>query len=187
MNALSPTDHAVILCVGRHRALRQKKKNFGGNITIQGITLLCISDIMKITSPLITHARFRLLLLLLLCVGYSRGMPHVLRFGKTLFHSSTLRCRSLECFNVFSLTSMQLCDLIPDIVVVLFSLLPKRVADTDYNRLVVTLFFSYECVTGFFSPHTPFLLLLAYLPLLVRDSVAHFSGIHEKANFQKLV
>ncbi|XP_030636960.1 glutamate receptor ionotropic, kainate 2 [Chanos chanos] len=40
---------------------------------------------MKITSPLITNARFRctvrLLLLLLLCVGYSRGMPHVLRFG----------------------------------------------------------------------------------------------------------
>ncbi|KAM9405263.1 LOW QUALITY PROTEIN: glutamate receptor ionotropic, kainate 2 [Salvelinus alpinus] len=40
---------------------------------------------MKITSPLISKARFRctvrLLLLLLLCVGYSRGMPHVLRFG----------------------------------------------------------------------------------------------------------
>ncbi|XP_051999890.1 glutamate receptor ionotropic, kainate 2 isoform X2 [Xyrauchen texanus] len=42
----------------------------------------CITDIMKICSPLTTHDRSKLvMLLILLCVGYSHGMPHVLRFG----------------------------------------------------------------------------------------------------------
>ncbi|KAK1171148.1 glutamate receptor ionotropic, kainate 2-like [Acipenser oxyrinchus oxyrinchus] len=40
---------------------------------------------MKITSPILTNLIFRRLirlhLLILLCVGYSHGMPHVLRFG----------------------------------------------------------------------------------------------------------
>ncbi|XP_073703977.1 glutamate receptor ionotropic, kainate 2 [Garra rufa] len=41
----------------------------------------CIAGIMKMCSPLVTHQRWLGLLLLLLCVGYSHGMPHVLRFG----------------------------------------------------------------------------------------------------------
>ncbi|XP_026083805.1 glutamate receptor ionotropic, kainate 2-like [Carassius auratus] len=41
----------------------------------------CIAGFMKMCSPLVTHQRWLGLLLLLLCVGYSHGMPHVLRFG----------------------------------------------------------------------------------------------------------
>lgn len=44
----------------------------------------CIAGFMKMCSPLVTHQRWLGLLLLLLCVGYSHGMPHVLRFGKSL-------------------------------------------------------------------------------------------------------
>lgn len=50
-------------------------------------------DTMKITShhlpitSLVSRSNLRLipLLLLLLLLGYSHGMPHVLRFGKSLF------------------------------------------------------------------------------------------------------
>lgn len=47
-----------------------------------------ITGNMKISFPLRTREKIRLVLLLL-CVGYSHGMPHVLRFGKIFFSKNT--------------------------------------------------------------------------------------------------
>ena len=92
-NALSLSDHAVILSWGPSPWL-PRTEEYRGIYRSRGINTVHHTSTMKINSPLITNARFRsavrLLLLLLLCVGYSRGMPHVLRFGELL-----------SCFVVF--------------------------------------------------------------------------------------
>lgn len=61
---------------------------------------------MKITShhlmitSLVFRSNLRLIPLLLLFLGYSRGMPHVLRFGKNLFMIRYHLCGCLTSRNI---------------------------------------------------------------------------------------
>jgi len=74
----SLSDHAVIT------PLTTQHKPVGFLRSVQGNDM----QFAKMCSPLVTHHhRWLGLLLLLLCVGYSHGMPHVLRFGKKTHHS----------------------------------------------------------------------------------------------------
>ncbi|XP_044215191.1 glutamate receptor ionotropic, kainate 2 isoform X5 [Thunnus albacares] len=79
-------DHAMILQPPCFTLKGVKEKKKSGEYTDSGNkNPVHHTSTMKITSLLIFNARFRctvrLLLLLLHCVGYSHGMPHVLRFG----------------------------------------------------------------------------------------------------------
>lgn len=71
------------------KGVKEKRKKKSGEYTDSGNkNPVHHTSTMKITSLLIFNARYRctvrLLLLLLHCVGYSHGMPHVLRFGELL-------------------------------------------------------------------------------------------------------
>lgn len=94
----SASDHAVILRIQgrRHPALPSDRRRISGESNprtgwIKKTTVHFFKNNMKITSHhlMITSLDFRsnlrLIPLLLLFLGYSRGMPHVLRFGKNLF------------------------------------------------------------------------------------------------------
>lgn len=76
----SLSDHAVIT------PMTTQHKPVGILRSVQGNDM----QFMKMCSPLVTHHRWLGLLLLLLCVGYSHGMPHVLRFGKSLLKHITV-------------------------------------------------------------------------------------------------
>ena len=93
----SASDHAVILRIQgrRHPALPSDRRRIPGESNprtgwIKKTTVHFFKNNMKITSHhlMITSLDFRsnlrLIPLLLLFLGYSRGMPHVLRFGKNL-------------------------------------------------------------------------------------------------------
>ncbi len=82
-------EHAVILQPPYFTLKGWKRNNNSGEYTNSGNkNPVHHTSTMKITSLLIFNARVRctvrLLLLLLHCVGYSHGMPHVLRFGELL-------------------------------------------------------------------------------------------------------
>lgn len=116
----SASDHAVILRIQgrRHPVLPIERRRITGESNPSAGWIrprfIFSKNNMKITSHhlMITSLAFRsnlrLIPLLLLFLGYSRGMPHVLRFGKTsvyipcvcmsqdmLFHSQTTctRCK----------------------------------------------------------------------------------------------